>query len=107
MDSTDHLMKKYIPMTESTYYVLLSLTEPRHGYAMIQFISELTDGRIHMGTGTLYTMLGRLVEDQLIEILSSDQGKKTYQITDIGRELIKTEIARLQRQLRNGEEIYG
>lgn len=106
MEVPEHLLKKYHPMTESTFYVLLSLFEPRHGYAMIQFIQQLTRGRIHMGTGTLYTMLGRLVEDQLITILSTDDGKKTYQITATGNSLMRLELDRLADQLKNGEEVY-
>lgn len=94
-------------MTEATYYTLLALKEPRHGYAIMQFIAALTNGRIQMGTGTLYTMLGRLVEDELISILSNEKGKKTYQITSQGDELLRLELERLQKQLRNGEEIYG
>lgn len=107
MDISQQLLKKYIPMTESTYYVLLALKEPRHGYAIMQFISELTSSRIHMGTGTLYTMLGRLVEDELIKVVDTGNGKKTYIITDIGTNLIKEEITRLSQQLKNGEDLYG
>ena len=101
------ILKKYIPMTETTYYTLLALNEPRHGYAIMQFISELTKKRIQMGTGTLYTMLGRLVEDKLINIVAQDSIKKVYQITEEGNELIKKEIERLTHQLENGEQIYG
>ena len=64
----EQIIKKYIPMTETTYYTLLALKEERHGYAIMQFVRELTENRIHMGTGTLYTMLGRLVEDALIAV---------------------------------------
>ena len=101
------ILKKYIPMTETTYYTLLALNEPRHGYAIMQFISELTKKRIQMGTGTLYTMLGRLVEDKLINIVSQDSIKKVYQITEEGQSLVKIEIDRLTHQLENGEQIYG
>ena len=94
-------------MTETTYYTLLALKEPRHGYAIMQFISELTKKRIQMGTGTLYTMLGRLVEDKLINIVSQDSIKKVYQITEEGQALVKIEIDRLTHQLENGEQIYG
>lgn len=103
----DQILKKYIPMTESTYYTLLALKDPRHGYAIMQFISELTEKRIQMGTGTLYTMLGRLVDDKLINIISQDNNKKVYHITEEGTELIKKEISRLAYQLENGEQIYG
>ena len=104
---TEQLVKKYVPMTESTYYTLLSLKEIRHGYAIMQYISELTQGRIQMGTGTLYTMLGRLVEDGLIRIIMQENNKKTYEITEDGDELLRQEIKRLRCQLRNGEEVYG
>ena len=53
------LRKKYIPMTETTYYTLLAVMAPRHGYAIMQYVSSLTEGRIVLGTGTLYTMVGR------------------------------------------------
>lgn len=101
------LLKKYSPMTETTYYTLLSLKEPRHGYAIMQYVSELTEYRIQMGTGTLYTMLGRLVEDKLIEIVLCENGKKIYQITEVGTQLVIMEINRLKHQLQNGITIYG
>ncbi len=104
---SDNIYKKYSPMTEATYYALLSLKEARHGYAIMQFIQQLTDGRIKMGTGTLYTMLGRLVEDNLINVVAAENGKKTYEITELGEEIVRMEIERLRKQLENGEQIYG
>ena len=103
----ERIIKKYIPMTETTYYTLLALREARHGYAIMQFVRELTENRIHMGTGTLYTMLGRLVDDGLIEVVSNENGKKVYRLTPMGDEILKMELERLRKQLRNGEEIYG
>lgn len=102
----DYILKKYIPMTETIYYVLLALKEERHGYAIMQYISQLTDNRIQMGTGTLYTMLGRLVDDNLITIISADNKKKTYKITPNGDDLLSRELERLANQLKNGEEVY-
>ncbi len=99
------LLKKYRPMTETTYYTLLAVTKPRHGYAIMQFVNGLTEGRIRLGTGTLYTMTGRLSEDGLITIVSQENGKKTYGITETGRELLLLETERLKYQLRNGLEI--
>lgn len=103
----EQIIKKYIPMTETTYYTLLSLKEDRHGYAIMQFVSELTENRIRMGTGTLYTMLGRLVEDKLIMVVSNENGKKVYHLTQMGEDILKMELERLRKQLKNGEEIYG
>ncbi len=94
-------------MTETTYYTLCAVKEPRHGYAIMQFVSQLTEKRIQMGTGTLYTMLGRLVEDGIIQIISEEKGKKTYQITEDGINLMLREIKRLKDQLENGLEVFG
>lgn len=99
------LLKKYIPMTETTYYTLLSVTEPRHGYAIMQYVSELTKERIMLGTGTLYTMVGRLVSDGVIEIVPSEEGKKTYMVTDVGKELLRLETQRLEKQLTDGKSV--
>jgi len=104
---SDGLIKKYIPMTETTYYTLLALIQPRHGYAIMQFVSRLTEERIRLGTGTLYSMVGRLVEDSVIRIISDDNEKKTYQITEVGLNLLKKETNRLSRQLENGRDILG
>ena len=48
------------PMTEATYYILLALMKPGHGYGMMQRIKELSGGRIEMGPGTLYGVLTRM-----------------------------------------------
>lgn len=101
------LRKKYIPMTETTYYTLLSVTVPRHGYAIMQYVSGLTKGRIVLGTGTLYTMVGRLVADGVIVTVPNEEGKKAYQITDAGMELLRLETARLEKQLADGGRVLG
>lgn len=103
----DRLIKKYIPMTETIYYTLCAVNEERHGYGIMQFVSELTEKRVQMGAGTLYTMLGRLLEDGLIRIISEAGGKKTYLITRDGMELLVMETVRLGRQLDNGNAVLN
>lgn len=50
-------------MTEQAYLVLLALADgPRHGYAIVQAVAALSDGRVNLGAGTLYGVLDRLVE---------------------------------------------
>ncbi|MCL2643746.1 MAG: helix-turn-helix transcriptional regulator, partial [Candidatus Bathyarchaeota archaeon] len=41
-------------LTEAVYYILLSMLEPIHGYAVMQNIEKLTNGRVNLGAGTLY-----------------------------------------------------
>lgn len=103
----DKLIKKYVPMTETIYYALCAMNNSRHGYGIMQFVAELTDNRVKMGAGTLYTMLGRLLEDELIYIVSEENGKKVYGITETGRELLFMETVRLGKQLENGMAVLG
>ena len=70
-------------MTETTYYTLLAVTTPRHGYAIMQFVGRLTQERLVLGTGTLYTMVGRLTADGIIEV-RQEEGKKAYLLTPMG-----------------------
>ena len=98
------IRKKYIPMTETTYYTLLSVMVPRHGYAIMQYVNELTKGRIMLGTGTLYTMVGRLTADRIIEVVQG-YDKKVYLITNIGKELVRIETERLEKQLADGKKV--
>lgn len=98
------LRKKYIPMTETIYYTLLSVLSPRHGYAIIQYVSSLTGGRILLGTGTLYTMVGRLVADGIITAVPVED-KKAYRITDAGLKLLQAETGRLELQLADGRAV--
>ena len=92
-------------MTETIFYTLLALLEPNHGYGIMKFVRELTEERVKMGTGTLYTMLGRLVDDKMITVVSEMDGKKTYQITEDGKALLIMEQERLEQQCANGEKI--
>ena len=64
-------------------------------------MNGLTRGRILLGTGTLYTMVGRLVADGVIEVVS-DESKKAYRITDAGLWLLQEETRRLALQLEDG-----
>ena len=53
-------------LTEPMYYILLSLLKENHGYGIMQMVEELTEGRVIIGAGTLYTLLGRFEKDEII-----------------------------------------
>jgi len=50
----ERVLKRYLPMTETAFYILLSLTEPRHGYGIVKHVEEITGARIRLGSGTVY-----------------------------------------------------
>ena len=63
-------------LTEVTFYILLSLYTPKHGYAVMQFIEEKTGGRLSLGAGTLYGALNSLQEKEWIKPCGDCEGRK-------------------------------
>ena len=95
-------------LTEVTFYILLSLFTPKHGYAIMQFIEESTGGRLALGAGTLYGALNTLEEKGWISLYGNSEGrKKEYLITDLGREIATKELARLQELTQTAVKIIG
>jgi len=84
------------PMTEAMYYVLLALMRPNHGYQLMQAITEVSNGRLKMGPGTLYGVLSRMQKDGLISLAVDDGRRKTYQITAEGEQALRTEYRRVK-----------
>ncbi|MBQ1237698.1 MAG: helix-turn-helix transcriptional regulator [Oscillospiraceae bacterium] len=91
------------PMTEATFYILLALTKPGHGYGMMQRIKELSGGRIRMGPGTMYGVLTRMNREGLIKLTDDDGRRKSYTITDEGRKLLLAEYERLKQMVADGK----
>ena len=91
-------------LTEAVYYILLSLTEPMHGYGIMQNVDRLSAGRVRLAAGTLYGAISTLLEKGWIIALDggSDSRKKEYQITERGKAVLRGEIDRLQELLQNG-----
>ncbi|TMN22191.1 PadR family transcriptional regulator [Lentibacillus cibarius] len=101
------LFKSYIPMTETAFYILLSLAEPRHGYGIIKHVETITNGRIHLGSGTVYGTLTKMQRDGLIIVYADEKRKKIYEITDTGRQVMQAEIARLKELHANAVNFEG
>lgn len=101
--------KEHAPLTEAVYYILLSLYQPMHGYGIMQNIKELSRGRVNIGPGTLYGAINSLLEKGWIEPKrnSENSRKKEYLITELGKEMVKAEILRLEELLENGKRIAG
>ena len=91
-------------LTEATYLILVSLCEVRHGYAVMQNISEITQGRVNLGVGTLYGAINLLLEKGWIETAGSDERRKMYCITQEGRIVLENEARRLTELLSLGME---
>lgn len=103
---SEKMIQKYIPLTEATYYILLSMIEPIHGYKLMQNVEEMTSGKVKLGPGTLYGATSKLVKDGLIEqVVTEDERRKSYKLTSLGKEILKLEYKRLKLQVRDGKPI--
>ena len=95
-------------LTEVTFFILLSLYEPKHGYAIMQFIEEKTNGRLVLGAGSLYGAIDSLYKKGWIMLYDdSDVRKKEYIITDLGRQIAEKERNRLWDVAKIANEIIG
>lgn len=94
-------------LTETTYYILLSLYHPRHGYGIMQETQQLSGGRVRLAAGTLYGALNTLCEKGWISPLPMESGsrKKEYQLTSAGLKVLKQELVRLEELTANGRAI--
>lgn len=99
-------IKKYIPMTETMFFILLSLQQERHGYGIMQHVKQITNKRIILGAGTIYNSLSRLEKDGLIMSVSKDDRKKTYITTELGKKILKVEAKRLIELYENVKSLF-
>jgi len=96
---------KFSPLTEATFYILLALVSPLHGYGIIKKVEEMSNGRLKLAAGTLYGALNALLDNQLIVLIGEDKKnkrRKLYRMTGLGQELMKLEIRRLREMADNG-----
>ena len=92
-------------LTEPMFYVLMSfLKQDRCGIEITDFVRHRTRGRVVLGPGTLYTILGKFQQEKLILEVAVEGRKRTYSLTPLGRTVYQEELARLRACLADAEE---
>ncbi len=94
-----------LPLTEATFFILLSLSPgPKHGYAIMKEVNQMSNGRITFSTGTLYGALKRLLDLGWI-VRSGEEGegdaeagrsRKDYALSPLGKKILNSEVNRMQ-----------
>ena len=93
------------PLTEPTFYVLMSfLRRDMCGTEITEFVERRTRGRVRLGPGTLYTLLAKFQDEGFIQETEVDGRKRTYRLTDQGRQAYHEELDRLRACVLDGEE---
>ncbi len=98
-----------IALTEAVYYILLALTQPMHGYGIMQRVEDMSGGRVRLAAGTLYGALTALAGKGWIEALPGEASsrKKEYTITENGQTALRQELKRLHELVNNGDMVLG
>ena len=93
---------KYLPLTESTYYIMLTLVEPLHGYAVMKKVEEISRCTVKVGPGTLYGAFTLLEKEELIVKVKEEDRRKSYVLTPKGKNVLMKQIKRLEIMTQNG-----
>ena len=104
---TDRIdINRYLPLTEATFYILLALDEPLHGYGVMQKVEAISQGTVRLGPGTLYGAFQSLEKEGLIRMIREEERRKCYQLTGKGRQALAAQIGRLRVMLANGQALH-
>ena len=98
--------EQFQTLTEPMYYILLALTEECCGVDIMEKVKAISRGRVLVGPGTLYAMLAKFEENGVIQMTTSEGRRKSYIITDVGREMLQKEYERLLVMVEDGRQIY-
>ena len=90
---------KYKTLTEQMFYILICLKKECCGIDIMEMVADMTDGRVVLGPGTLYTLLGDFVKQGFIRETAVEGRKRSYVLTDNGRDVLKEEYERLKAQV--------
>jgi DNA-binding PadR family transcriptional regulator len=94
--------REYLPLTPAMFHVLLALADgPTHGYNILKEVAERTANEVQLSTGTLYGLIKRLLDEELIVETPTPPGadvrRRCYNLTTFGRQVAEAEADRLER----------
>jgi DNA-binding PadR family transcriptional regulator len=92
-----------LPLTPAAFHIMLALAAGEcHGYGIMQEVERITGGQVHVGPGTLYRSIQRMLLDHLIEEAGEaresdddDERRRYYRLTPFGRDVARAEARRL------------
>ena len=103
MKTPDPAPETFLPLQPAVFHILMAVADDdRHGYAIIQDVSQRTDGAVRLSAGTLYRSIQRMLEDGLLTEIDErpnpeedDERRRYYRITALGRSVARAEAQRL------------
>ena len=102
--------EKFKTLTEQMFYILLCLNRERRGVDILDAVRSMTEGRVSIGSGTLYDLLEQFLAEEMIRQTHSIGRRRSYLITEKGRRMLELEYDRIRhqaddyRRVLNGED---
>ncbi len=87
--------EKFVTLTEQMFYILICLQNECCGIDIMEMVNSMTEGRVKVGPGTLYNLLEQFVEEAVITLTKVEGKKRSYIITQKGKDLLEKEYNRL------------
>ena len=94
-------------LTEQMFYLLLCLQKERRGMEILEEVQRQTGGRVRIGSGTLYDLLELFVREGAIREIPAEGRRRSYIMTEKGREMLEREYLRLRAQTADYERMCG
>ena len=98
---------KFQTLTEQMFYILLCLKDECCGIDVMDKVSVMTDGRVNVGSGTLYNLLEQFQEAGMIRLTKAEGRRRSYVLTEKGRQMLAEEYTRLKQQMADYCAIFG
>ena len=97
---------KFHTLTEQMFYVLLCLEQECCGMDILDRVPDMTQGRVSVGSGTLYNLLEQFLEEGFIRETRVEGRRRSYLLTDKGREILRKEYDRILAQARDYRRFF-
>ena len=99
--------EKFRTLTEQMFYVLLCLKEECYGMDILDKVPAMTNGRVTVGSGTLYNLLEQFLESGMIIETKVEGRKRSYLLTQKGKEMLYAEYRRITAQAQDYRTFFG
>jgi len=98
---------KFHTLTEQMFYILLCLGKECYGMDILDRVPAMTDGRVNVGSGTLYNLLEQFLEEGMIRETKVEGRRRSYILTAKGQEMLDKEYQRIQAQAQDYLKFMG
>lgn len=99
--------EKFKTLTEQMFYILLCLKQECYGMDILDRVPAMTEGRVKVGSGTLYNLLEQFLEEGMIRETKVEGRRRSYIMTERGREMLDKEYQRICAQAMDYMQIFG